>query len=257
MGQADVAAKCDGKQVTPFNGTPSTTTYSYFLSGRLATASSTEGWNQSYEYDGFSNLSHKIGTQPFDWTGVLNSAKNEAPVSQFDAVGNTVWHSAVRYDYENRLRSAPGGGPGLTETYEYPSDNKRVVKANNGVTEITADFAEDERTGVPRRGYLTFAGREFSVRRTREYDFDGNIVTGVSVGSLLPSNRLGSPMDHLPYRELLQNGGYNGKVFTNYFRDGSTGLDYADQRYYQPGMGRFLTADPYMASVGVASPASW
>ncbi|HLH43877.1 MAG TPA: RHS repeat-associated core domain-containing protein, partial [Bryobacteraceae bacterium] len=40
-----------------------------------------------------------------------------------------------------------------------------------------------------------------------------------------------------------------------------TGLDYADQRYYQPGMGRFLTADPYMANNGgsgePSDPGSW
>jgi|SRR5579883_1578437 len=49
--------------------------------------------------------------------------------------------------------------------------------------------------------------------------------------------------------------------FTGYLRDAETGLDYADQRYYQPGMGRFLTADPYMANNGgtgdSADPGSW
>jgi RHS repeat-associated protein len=34
-------------------------------------------------------------------------------------------------------------------------------------------------------------------------------------------------------------------MFATYRRDAeTTGLDYADQRYYQPGGGRFLTADP-------------
>lgn len=45
--------------------------------------------------------------------------------------------------------------------------------------------------------------------------------------------------------------------FTGYFRDAATGLDYADQRYHQPGMGRFMTPDPYTASVGPADPGSW
>ena len=36
-----------------------------------------------------------------------------------------------------------------------------------------------------------------------------------------------------------------------------TGLDYADQRYHQVGMGRFMTADPYMASGGPNDPGSW
>jgi RHS repeat-associated protein len=44
--------------------------------------------------------------------------------------------------------------------------------------------------------------------------------------------------------------------FATYWRD-STGLDYADQRYYASSFGRFLTPDPYMASGGPADPQSW
>jgi len=46
-----------------------------------------------------------------------------------------------------------------------------------------------------------------------------------------------------------------------YFRDAETGNDYAINRYHQPGMGRFLTLDPYMAKAGGAqnpsNPGSW
>jgi RHS repeat-associated protein len=45
--------------------------------------------------------------------------------------------------------------------------------------------------------------------------------------------------------------------FTGYFRDAETGLDYANQRYHQPGMGRFMSPDPYMASGGPSNPGSW
>lgn len=41
------------------------------------------------------------------------------------------------------------------------------------------------------------------------------------------------------------------------FRDSETGLDYAKARYHQPGMGRFMSVDPYMASGGPANPGSW
>ena len=44
---------------------------------------------------------------------------------------------------------------------------------------------------------------------------------------------------------------------STYTRDGYTGLDYADQRYYASTYGRFNTADPYQASGGPKSPASW
>ncbi len=45
--------------------------------------------------------------------------------------------------------------------------------------------------------------------------------------------------------------------FATYYRDSWSGLDYADQRYYASGLGRFLTADPYVASGGVGDPGSW
>jgi RHS repeat-associated protein len=48
-----------------------------------------------------------------------------------------------------------------------------------------------------------------------------------------------------------------GPRSSGYFRDAETGLDYAKARYHQPGMGRFLTPDPYMASGGPADPGSW
>lgn len=34
-------------------------------------------------------------------------------------------------------------------------------------------------------------------------------------------------------------------------------VDFTIQRYYSPGTGRFLTADPYQAPAGVANPSSW
>jgi RHS repeat-associated protein len=49
--------------------------------------------------------------------------------------------------------------------------------------------------------------------------------------------------------------------FATYWRDQTTGLDYADQRYYASTLGRFLTPDPYRAtSASVNNPAdprSW
>jgi RHS repeat-associated protein len=50
----------------------------------------------------------------------------------------------------------------------------------------------------------------------------------------------------------------DGLGFTGYYRDGtSTGLDYAQQRYYAPSIGRFTSPDPYKASAAIARPQSW
>jgi RHS repeat-associated protein len=52
--------------------------------------------------------------------------------------------------------------------------------------------------------------------------------------------------------------GGNVDKFGTYLRDQTTGLDYADQRYFAGTLsGRFLTADPYEASGGAGDPSSW
>lgn len=60
----------------------------------------------------------------------------------------------------------------------------------------------------------------------------------------------------LPYSEELAVTPSESVRFATYYRD-ATGLDYADQRFFSSGSGRFLTADPYMASGGTANPGSW
>jgi RHS repeat-associated protein len=47
----------------------------------------------------------------------------------------------------------------------------------------------------------------------------------------------------------------SGPLSTGYFRDAPTGLDYADQRYHQPGAGRFMTPD--RMSGNPTNPGAW
>ncbi len=72
------------------------------------------------------------------------------------------------------------------------------------------------------------------------------------------ADRLGSIGKFYPYGTERPSATANDKEkFTGYFRDSATGLDYADQRYEQPGGGRFMTPDPYGGSANVTDPGSW
>jgi RHS repeat-associated protein len=90
--------------------------------------------------------------------------------------------------------------------------------------------------------------------------FGGRLVQkgGTSVAA---PDRLGSIGRYLPYGEERTgqsgNPANGNEKFATYTRDGVTGLDYADQRWYAQGQGRFLTSDPYQASGGPGDPASW
>ena len=79
--------------------------------------------------------------------------------------------------------------------------------------------------------------------------FAGHLVqsNGVSVttdrlGSVR-ANGSGERFNYLPYGEERTPTPDGREKFATYIRD-SGGLDYADQRYYDRGSGRFLTADP-------------
>jgi RHS repeat-associated protein len=50
---------------------------------------------------------------------------------------------------------------------------------------------------------------------------------------------------------------FNYPFLTQYERDGETGLDYAQARYYASAQGRFTSVDPIMASARATAPQSW
>jgi RHS repeat-associated protein len=75
-----------------------------------------------------------------------------------------------------------------------------------------------------------------------------------AVRDRLGSNRSGSA--YFPYGEEQNTTGQEKDKFGTYYRD-SSGLDYADQRYYASTLGQFLSPDPYKVSAGPSDPGSW
>jgi len=60
-----------------------------------------------------------------------------------------------------------------------------------------------------------------------------------------------------PYGEEWPATGQDDTKFATYWRDGSTNLDYAMNRYYQSTLGRFLSPDPFRGSASKARSGSW
>ncbi|MEW5978841.1 MAG: RHS repeat-associated core domain-containing protein [Acidobacteriota bacterium] len=61
-----------------------------------------------------------------------------------------------------------------------------------------------------------------------------------------------------PFGEELSPATANDRdKFATYYRDNSTGLDYAMNRYYGSTLGRFLTPDPFGGSAKMGNPQSW
>ena len=91
---------------------------------------------------------------------------------------------------------------------------------------------------------------------TSEYYFAGRLIKNNT--GYVASDRLGSIGKFYPWGQEKPSATTNGtEKFTGYYRDSETGNDYAVNRYHQPGMGRFLTADPSRRSMVPGNPGSW
>src|SRR5205814_9646124 len=73
------------------------------------------------------------------------------------------------------------------------------------------------------------------------------------------SNPATERFSYYPYGEERTTTADGREKFATYTRDSTAGWgqDYADQRYYTVGMGRFYTPDPSYANVNPINPASW
>jgi RHS repeat-associated protein len=240
-----------------------TIAYQYDALRRLTSAASTPNagttptaWTQTFQYDGFGNLTAKVlngTTTPIP----VNAATNQLSSAYYDANGNMTSGAGatLAYDVANRVSSATEVSGG-TEYYYYSPDNKRIYRLKaDGITEGWTFYgARGERLGVyslglsggftPLRTNVAFAGTLI---------LDGN---SAAFGDRTGSNRASGGRFY-PYGDEITSTANDREKFGTYLRDGFTGLDYADRRFYASTYGRFNTADQYQASGGPSDPGSW
>src|SRR5579872_1760358 len=242
--------------------------YAYDSLNRLASAAaSNNSWGQSYNYDGFGNLTDQnvtAGSAP-TYHVVPDPATNH--VGTTDANGNATG-SGYSYDIENRIVLG-GGGMSTSGGYQYAyaPGNKRVWNGVCCTYDQNANLVPAEEitfwsvTGQKLAAYqlITTAAATPTLTATQtgtNYYFGGKLIKNAN--GYIGADRLGSIGKYYPYGQERPSATTNGtEKFTGYFRDSETGLDYADQRYHAPGQGRFLSPDPYQASGGPSDPASW
>ena len=182
---------------------------------------------------------------------VTDPATNRIQGGSYDANGNDL--SQGSYNVANHFIQA---GAAL---YGYAPDGKRVWKAPDGNAtheEFYFWSPQGQRLGTYKSTSPGWAA--FTTASTNVY-FGGRLIQ--AQGATVLTDRLGSNVTggrrYYPYGQERNATANNLEKFTGYFRDAETGLDYADQRYHQPGMGRFTSPDPYTASGGPSDPGSW
>jgi RHS repeat-associated protein len=137
-------------------------------------------------------------------------------------------------------------------------DGQNTLPANEELTfwSITGQKLETYNLSQIQPGGPDTLPQLVAAQTATNYYFGGKLIKN-STGYVTP-DRLGSIGKYFPYGQERPSATTDGKEkFATYFRDSETGLDYAKNRYHQPGMGRFMTPDPYGGSISIANPSSW
>jgi RHS repeat-associated protein len=153
-----------------------------------------------------------------------------------------------------------GGGP--SSGYTYDGQGRRVrdfVGASKysvyGTTGALV-YDSDGRTGVT-HDYIQFGGSLVAIRsltsgvesvQYQHTDALGSVVARSSAGrsSVIKTG-------YEPYGALTNRPYYDQPAYAGHVGDTATGLDYMQQRYYDPQVGRFLSVDPVTANSGTGA----
>ena len=170
----------------------------------------------------------------------------------------------LSYDVENRMTYANTTSSAMK--YAYDGQNKRMFSCPYDATQGVCAPTQTFYFYGPNGKLLS----TFNPQYTAAYMCSNQICPPTLTmsspgirqyfGSRLLGNedRLGSRGRYYPYGEDRGSNPGDGSVtFATYTRDSATGLNYADQRYYAAGWGRFIIPDRYRPSARPALPQSW
>ena len=207
-----------------------------------------------FAYDGFGNLTGKTVTQGSAPTLSVSfdPLTNRQNGQSYDANGNPAG-GYLKYDVENRMIAGPSG------YYAYDHAGKRVKKVGGAEEFYFYGIGGQKLATAVCTGPEDGTGCGPTLYNVY---FGGKLVK--SKGAVVATDRLGSvrgeldggSMTYYPYGEERTSTADGREKFGTYMRD-SVSQDYADQRYYEVGTGRFDTPDPYKASAGSSDPGSW
>ncbi len=271
QGQADDTTKNNGKVgriVSTLGGVTEEVHYRYDSLNRLIAAYTTDtsanGWGLAWDYDGFGNRWSQTVTQGTaqPMTASYDQTTNRFAGGGYDANGNPTYGYNVSYDVENRMLTNG------TDNYVYAPDNMRIYKSvldgNGNKIEYVYFYSGSKRLATYKKVYPdpNQPAFYFAFVSANVY-FGGKLVQ--AEGAAILADRLRTVVwdslkgyhRYFPYGEERTTTTNESTKFGTYFRDASTGLDYAANRYFDSRGGRFLTPDQSTSSFNLMSPGSW
>jgi RHS repeat-associated protein len=188
--------------------------------------------------------------------------------SPFESIARTGWNM------ENKLVTETSQGwPGAETWYSYDAFGRRVMKdvnpdpnGQNGGPGYTGGTWEFYFYGITGQKLMTTVctywpdgeldcsgGSSYLYFGSKLIQANGSLVVTDRLGSVRAKNTAGSwtQTSYFPYGEERTSTPDGTEKFGTYYRDGP-GQDYAEQRYYNNGTGRFWSVDP--GGMGTADP---
>jgi RHS repeat-associated protein len=171
-------------------------------------------------YDVQGNLSNKNGKVfDFDFGNRLRGVNGIASYV-YDVAGRRVrdYTTASKYSLyaqDGRLMYSTDGRLGVSTQYVYLGGSLVAFREAVG-TVITPKYQHTDALGSP----ITVTGADKAVLERSEYE---------------------------PYGQVVNATTKDGPGFTGHVLDAATGMNYMQQRYYDPQIGRFLSVDPVTA----------
>jgi RHS repeat-associated protein len=208
----------------------------------------------NYQYDSIGNMTYKSDV------GVMTYGQNAGPHAltsaggysyQYDANGNMISgrNKTLSYDAENRLLEVNESG--IITSFLYDGDGGRVKKTTaSGSTIYIGSLFEKDSDGTIRKHIFAGSNRVCTVTKDERkgttdasyYHLDhlgsSNIITDANGQQV-------QYCEYTPYGTLARNEGSDlvKHKFTGKELDSTTGLYFYGARYYDPEIGRFITAD--------------
>ena len=238
----------------------------------------TANWTQQYSFDRYGNKTgtSESGVDKFNASitrdGLpsvsYNTVSNQVagPDWKYDLMGNLIrgqnvngaWQN-FEYDAAGRLVVVRDASNNILESYQYGATRERLITTDSSkrtyyalgesgpIAEYTEPLASNEYTFS--KAYIFTGGELLSTAKWDgftefiELHHPDRLGTGAS-----SSPTADQYLEHatLPFGTPLasESNSLTSRVFTSYSRSSSTGLDYAINRTYSPGQGRFTQVDP-------------
>ena len=213
---------------------------------RIAQAQSTAYGTLTYGIDAIGNMT--FNSQVGSYTYL--PAKPHAVVTAggnsytYDPNGNMMGKNGatLTHDYENRLSSLVSGG--TTTTFVYDFSGGRVKKTSSSITTLYIGKLYECTSGVCTKHIFAGGNRIVSKKPTGTYYYHTDHLRSSSV----VTDASGAKVEEIYYYPFGQTRVNSGSVnlkhkYTGQEEDAETGLYFYNARYYDPAIGRFISAD--------------